>query len=170
MIQDKFNLNGQAAIVTGGAGLLGKQFCRTLAEAGAGVVVADLNLATAQAVASDINANGYKAIGVGVEIDGNLVEEARRVADELGVSGSARFIMGNLLDVDLRSADVVTVYLLTASNERIREKLERELRVGARVVTHDFPVSRWVPSAKVSFVGESGKHVLYLYRMGTRLR
>ena len=42
-IFDKFNLTGQAAVVTGGAGLLGKQFCRTLAQAGAGVIVADLN-------------------------------------------------------------------------------------------------------------------------------
>ena len=42
-IFDKFKLDGQTAVVTGGAGLLGKEFCRTLAQAGAAVVVADLN-------------------------------------------------------------------------------------------------------------------------------
>ena len=68
MIQDKFNLKGQSAIITGGAGLLGKQFCRTLAEAGAGVVVADLIVSATQAVAADIHANGYQAIGVGVDV------------------------------------------------------------------------------------------------------
>ena len=41
-IQEKFNLEGRAAVVTGGAGLLGAEFCKTLAEAGAAVVVADL--------------------------------------------------------------------------------------------------------------------------------
>ena len=43
MIQDKFDLEGRVAVVTGGAGLLGTEFCKTLAEAGAAVVVADLN-------------------------------------------------------------------------------------------------------------------------------
>ena len=46
----KFDLRGRTAIVTGGPGLLGKEFCRTLAEAGAGVVVADLNGQAAQHV------------------------------------------------------------------------------------------------------------------------
>ncbi len=68
MIQDKFNLSGQAAVVTGGAGLLGKQFCRTLAEAGAAVTVADLNAAAAQTVAQELVTSGYRAIGVGVDV------------------------------------------------------------------------------------------------------
>lgn len=67
-IFEKFNLKGQAAVVTGGAGLLGKEFCRTLAQANAQVVVADLNEAAAQAVADDLQASGYTAIGVGVDI------------------------------------------------------------------------------------------------------
>jgi len=67
-ILDKFRMDGQAAVVTGGAGLLGKQFSRTLAEAGAGVVVADLNAEAAEAVAASIRKDGYKAIGVGVNV------------------------------------------------------------------------------------------------------
>jgi len=50
-IFDKFSMKGKSTIVTGGAGLLGRQFCKTLAEAGAGVVVADLNGEAAAAVA-----------------------------------------------------------------------------------------------------------------------
>jgi len=60
-IFDKFNLTGQAAVVTGGAGLLGKQFCRTLAQAGAGVIVADLNQAAAAEVAEKLQAEGLAA-------------------------------------------------------------------------------------------------------------
>jgi len=67
-IMDKFNLGGRAAVVTGGIGLLGKQFCRTLAEAGAGVVVADLNTAAAEAYAAELRSNGYQSIGVGVDV------------------------------------------------------------------------------------------------------
>ena len=67
-IFDKFRLDGQAAIVTGGIGLLGKEFCKTLAQAGAAVTVADLNEAMACQVADELKAAGLKAIGVGVDV------------------------------------------------------------------------------------------------------
>lgn len=67
-IFDKFSMKGKGAIVTGGAGLLGKQFCRTLAEAGAGVVVADLDGEAAQRVAQQLQADGYSATGVAVDV------------------------------------------------------------------------------------------------------
>ncbi len=67
-IQDKFDLTGRTAVVTGGAGLLGAQFCRTLAEAGASVVVVDLNAEAAQAVADDLTRNGFRALAVPTDI------------------------------------------------------------------------------------------------------
>ncbi len=59
-IQDKFDLKGRAAVVTGGAGLLGTEFSRTLAEAGAGVAVADLDGAAAQKVAAALRKAGHQ--------------------------------------------------------------------------------------------------------------
>ena len=67
-IQDKFDLSGQAAVVTGGAGLLGVEFCRTLAEAGAAVAVVDLNASASQAVADTLTKSGYKALAVSADI------------------------------------------------------------------------------------------------------
>lgn len=67
-ILDKFRMDGQAAVVTGGAGLLGKEFSKTLAQAGAGVIVADLNAEAAEAVAAEIRTAGYQAMGVGVNV------------------------------------------------------------------------------------------------------
>jgi 2-deoxy-D-gluconate 3-dehydrogenase len=67
-IFDKFHLNDRPAIVTGGEGLLGKEFCRTLAQAGALVVVADLNEAAAQQVAESLNREGLRACAVGVDV------------------------------------------------------------------------------------------------------
>jgi NAD(P)-dependent dehydrogenase (short-subunit alcohol dehydrogenase family) len=67
-IFDKFSLKGQAAIVTGGAGLLGKEFCKTLAQAGAGVIVADLNGDAANKVAEEICREGGLASGVSVNV------------------------------------------------------------------------------------------------------
>lgn len=67
-ILDKFNLKGQVAVVTGGAGLLGKQFCATLAQAGAAVVAADLSESTAEKVSQGITREGGQALGVGVDV------------------------------------------------------------------------------------------------------
>ena len=67
-ILDKFKLEGQVAVVTGGIGLLGKQFCLTLAQAGASVVVADLNVQAADQQAESLRSQGYSALGVGVDV------------------------------------------------------------------------------------------------------
>jgi len=67
-IFDKFRLNGKVAIVTGGAGLLGRQFSRTLAQAGAKVVVADLNESEANKVAEELSNSGFPSMGIGVDV------------------------------------------------------------------------------------------------------
>ncbi|HRQ25014.1 MAG TPA: SDR family NAD(P)-dependent oxidoreductase, partial [Anaerolineales bacterium] len=60
-IFDKFNLKGRVAVVTGGGGQLGFEFCKTLAEAGAAVVAADLNMELASQTASRLKGAGYAA-------------------------------------------------------------------------------------------------------------
>lgn len=67
-IQEKFDLTGRAALVTGGVGLLGAEFCRTLAEAGAAVAVVDLNAGAAAKVAEDLTRAGYRALAVPTDI------------------------------------------------------------------------------------------------------
>ena len=67
-IQQKFDLTGRVAIVTGGAGLLGAEFCRTLAEAGAGVVVVDLNAPASKVTTDTLTKSGYKVLAVPADI------------------------------------------------------------------------------------------------------
>jgi len=67
-IQEKFDLTGRVAVVTGGVGLLGAEFCRTLAEAGAAVAVVDLNASASQAVADTLTKGGYKALALPTDI------------------------------------------------------------------------------------------------------
>ena len=67
-IQEKFDLSGRVAAVTGGAGLLGAEFCRTLAEAGAAVAVVDRNASAAQAIADSLAECGYKALALPTDI------------------------------------------------------------------------------------------------------
>jgi 2-deoxy-D-gluconate 3-dehydrogenase len=67
-IQEKFDLTGRVSVVTGGVGLLGAEFCRTLAEAGAAVAVVDLNASASQAVADSLTNSGYKALALPTDI------------------------------------------------------------------------------------------------------
>jgi len=67
-IQEKFDLTGRVAVVTGGVGLLGAEFCRTLAEAGAAVAVVDLNASASQAVTDSLTNSGYKALALPTDI------------------------------------------------------------------------------------------------------
>jgi 2-deoxy-D-gluconate 3-dehydrogenase len=67
-IQEKFDLKDRVAIVTGGAGLLGAEFCKTLAEAGAAVAVVDLNIEAAQKIADALVKGGYQVKGFGTDI------------------------------------------------------------------------------------------------------
>jgi NAD(P)-dependent dehydrogenase (short-subunit alcohol dehydrogenase family) len=67
-IQEKFDLTGRVAIVTGGVGLLGSEFCRTLAEAGASVAVVDLNASAAQGIADTLTSSGYHALAISTDI------------------------------------------------------------------------------------------------------
>jgi NAD(P)-dependent dehydrogenase (short-subunit alcohol dehydrogenase family) len=67
-IQEKFDLTERVAVVTGGVGLLGAEFCRTLAEAGAAVAVVDLNESASQIVAASLTNSGYTALALPTDI------------------------------------------------------------------------------------------------------
>jgi len=111
-------------------------------------------------------AQEFGARGVGVDLNPRLVKETRAKVEALGLGGRVRIINGDLFDVDVSPADVVTMYLTTGANEKVRPKLERELRPGARVVTHDFSIEKWGPVRNLKFRENYRSHTIYLYRWG----
>src|SRR6266436_5921111 len=113
-------------------------------------------------------ARQFKAKAVGVELEAGLCKIASARVKALGLEDSVRIIHGNLLKVDLRPADVVTIYLLTASNELLRPNLERDLKPGARVVSHDFEIRGWKPSAVERLEAEGRPRTIYVYEMGPK--
>src|SRR6266446_656486 len=109
-------------------------------------------------------AGKYKAKAVGIEISPKLAAEASARIDREGLGGQARVIQGDLLEADLTGADVVTIYLATSLNEKLRPRLERYLKPGARVVSHDYAIPGWKPS-KVDRTDDRRGHVIYLYEI-----
>ncbi|MDX1374605.1 MAG: class I SAM-dependent methyltransferase [Burkholderiales bacterium] len=85
----------------------------------------------------------FGARGVGVDIDPARIAEANAAAEREGVAGRVRFVRGNLFDVDLSPATVVTLFLLPELNDRLAPKLRRELRAGARIVSHRWTIRGW---------------------------
>jgi tRNA G37 N-methylase Trm5 len=100
-------------------------------------------------------AKKYGARGVGIEIDPALVKKAMENAAAGGVSDRVRFVTQDLFKADISEATVVTLYLLQSINERLRPKLVRELKPGARVVSHVFNMGpEWPPQKEIT-VGAS---------------
>ena len=112
-------------------------------------------------------AEEFGASAVGVELRDDLVKKAIGKVSELGLDSRVKIVQLDLFDVDLKHADVVTMYLTTSANERVRPKLESELRNGTRVVSHDYEVLGWKPFKVDSFCENPRlgypSHTLYVY-------
>jgi len=104
--------------------------------------------------------------GIGEPILLGSEETVRRRIKELGLEDRITIVEGSALHADLRPADVVTMCLLTASNERLRPILEKALKPGSRVVSSEFPVKGWRPFAVAHVREGSMEHIIYVYSMG----
>ena len=103
---------------------------------------------------------------VGVEMREDLVERARSEIKKLNLEERVQMVHGDFFSVDLKDADAVTLYLTTSGNERLRPKLEQELKKGAKVISHDFKVGNWKPSVVYN---ELLGHTIYSYDVGQQL-
>ena len=111
-------------------------------------------------------AKKFGARGVGIEIDSRLVRIAQENARKEGVSHRVEFREQDALTADLSRATVVTLYMFPEFNAKLRPVLERDLKPGARVVSHDFPIEGWSPveiqKVKGNFLHD---HTIFLWKM-----
>lgn len=120
-----------------------------LARVGPNDVVYDLGSGDGRIV---IAAARRGARGVGIDIDPERIREANANAKKAGVTNKVKFIEGNLFDADIADATVVTMYLLTDVNLKLRPKLMAELKPGTRIVSQTFDMGEWEPE-KTTEVG-----------------
>lgn len=130
-----------------------------LAEVTAKDVVYDLGCGDGRIVITA--AQKYGARGVGIDIDPERIREANTNVKLAKVQDKVRFVEGDLFEADISGATVVTLYLLTQLNLKLRPKLMNELRPGTRVVSHAFSMGDWKPE-RHEYVGGTS---VYLWRI-----
>jgi SAM-dependent methyltransferase len=118
-----------------------------LARLRPGDVVYDLGCGDGRIVIAAVKTPGVS--GVCVEIDPALLRLSRAEAERAGVADRIRFVEGDLFEVPIADATVVTLYLLREVNLRLRPRLLRELRPGTRVISNAFDMGDWEPEQRV---------------------
>jgi SAM-dependent methyltransferase len=140
-----------------------------LAKVGPDDVVYDLGCGDGRIVIAA--AKKFGARGVGIDIDANLINQAEARAKAEGVANRVRFEVGDVMAVNVSRATVVTLYLLSSSNVRLRPLLTKQLKKGARIVSHSFPMGDWEPETVDTFRDQAGtSRTLYLWTADGRIR
>ena len=138
----------------------------TLAEIKPGEIVYDLGCGDGRVVI--MAAEKFGARAVGVEMREDLVKQAIGKISELGLNGKVKIVHSDMFKIDLAQADVITLYLTTSANDKVKPKLESELRLGARIISHDYEILNWRPQ-KIDNFCENPRlgypsHTIYVYR------
>lgn len=105
----------------------------------------------------------YGTRGVGIDIDPERIRESEMNATEAGVSHLVRFIEMDLFEADFHEATVVSLYLLTSVNLRLRPRLLAQLKPGTRVVSHNYGMDTWKPDQSSVVMVNDMAHDVYLW-------
>lgn len=114
-------------------------------------VVYDLGCGDGRIVITAAKERGAR--GVGIDLNPARISEAKANAQSAGVDGKVKFMVGDLFTADFSEASVVTLYLLPDVNRALRPMLWKQLKIGSRVVSHDFDMGPEWPPEKVERIG-----------------
>lgn len=112
-------------------------------------------------------AKKYGTQGVGIDIDPQRIRESKSAAKKAGVEKLAKFRLADATRVNISKATIITLYLLPESNELLRPRLEKQLKPGVLVVSHNYRIRGWEEKEINSFAMQDleGKdHTIYLYK------
>lgn len=135
-----------------------------LAQVKKGDVVYDLGSGDGRIVVTAAKKFGVKAIGF--EIDPERIRESKENIKKAGVEHLVEIRQQDIRTVDLSAASVLTMYLLPEVNLMIRPNIWKQMKVGSRIVSHDFDMGDWKPH-KTEYIKDGGSwdHTLYLWHV-----
>jgi|YNPMSStandDraft_1061717.scaffolds.fasta_scaffold14292_2 ubiquinone/menaquinone biosynthesis C-methylase UbiE len=131
------------------------------AQVGPNDVLYDLGCGDGRIV---ISAARLGARGVGIDITPERIKESNENAKAAGVTERVKFINSDFFEVDVSPATVVALYLLPVTMDKLLPKLQRELKPGTRIVSHNYQFSEWKPDKEMHLDGR----ILYLWTVPPR--
>ncbi len=132
-----------------------------VAQAKRGETVVDLGCGDGRILITAVQK--FQAKAIGIEIDPKIAAQASETILKLGLQNKAKVLRADVFDVDLAQADIVTLYLTTSFNEKLRPKFEKALRPGTRVVSHDYGIRGWNPVEVEEVFVHGRRHRIFLY-------
>ncbi len=124
-----------------------------------GDVLYDLGSGDGRIVVTAAKEYGIRAVGI--DINPERIKEANENAKQAGVTNLVTFRNEDLFEADIKEASVVTLYLLTSLNLKLRPKLWKDLKPGTRIVSQTFDMGDWKPEKEESIDGRR----IYLWRV-----
>ena len=135
-----------------------------LIEAGPGDTVVDLGCGDGRILIMAVEEFKVdKAIGY--ELNSHLIETATYNINEKGLGDKIKVVEGNFMEADLSPATIITLYLTTTGNAKLRPKFMEELKEGTRIISHDFPIVDWVTTSEDNMPIRVGTHKIFIYKM-----
>lgn len=108
-------------------------------------------------------AKDFGARAIGIELQRKLVVRSRSRIRNLGLEDKIEVVRGDFFKIDVNKADVIALYLTPWALRKLRSKLDRELKPGARVVSYKYPVEDWKPKRIFKATDQNGKTKIFLY-------
>ncbi len=128
-----------------------------VAEVGPADFVIDLGSGDGRIVLTA--AKVFGAQGFGVEIKDELVKKSNEAARREGLSDRVKFIKQDLFKTDISQATVLTMYLLPDTVNLLKDKFLAELKPGTRIISHDYPLTGWIPEKYIQMDLEDKVHI-----------
>ncbi|MBD3204814.1 methyltransferase domain-containing protein [Candidatus Bathyarchaeota archaeon] len=136
----------------------------TLSEAGPGDTLYDLGCGDGRILLTAIkDFNVDKAVGF--DLNTRMVEATRTKILEEELDDRIKVFNDNFFKADLTPATIVTLYLTTSGNAKLRPKFKEELMTGTRIVSHDFPITDWSTANPEGGAYSIGNHKIFLYKI-----
>ncbi|MBS7619551.1 class I SAM-dependent methyltransferase [Candidatus Bathyarchaeota archaeon] len=136
-----------------------------IVEAGSDDILYDLGCGDGRILFSAVEDFNVKK-AVGYELNPIMHKAVLKKVEDKGLRDRVEVINGNFFFADLSPASVITLYLTTSGNSKLKPKFESELRKGTRIVSHDFPINGWKPiKPNLPNYFDVSSHRIYLYRV-----
>lgn len=135
-----------------------------LVKAGPGDILYDLGCGDGRILFSAIEDFGVDRV-IGVELNQNMVHAIKTKLEDKDLQDRIIVVNKNIFDVDLTSATIITLYLTTSGNAKLKPKFEKELKEGVRIVSHDFPIIDWTTINGDKGQYTIGSHKIFVYRV-----